>query len=83
MPLFWDQYDNAQRVGETGYGIRLCRRTSSRTDELLGAIDRLLADEALSERMTSIAARVQAVPGTVRAADLIERLARDGAPVVT
>jgi hypothetical protein len=22
-PLFWDQYDNAQRVDETGFGVRL------------------------------------------------------------
>jgi UDP:flavonoid glycosyltransferase YjiC (YdhE family) len=22
LPLFWDQYDNAQRVAELGYGVR-------------------------------------------------------------
>ena len=27
LPLFWDQYDNAQRVHETGYGVRLSTYT--------------------------------------------------------
>ena len=81
LPLFWDQYDNAQRVAETGYGIRL-QTYEFEDGELLGAIDRLLADDALRGRMAAIASRVQAAPGTVRAADLIERVARDGAPVV-
>ena len=74
LPLFWDQYDNAQRVDETGYGIRLPTYDFEDAD-LLGALDRLLADEELRERMAGIAARVQASPGTVKAADLIERLA--------
>ena len=81
LPLFWDQYDNAQRVAETGFGIRLSTYEFE-DGELLDAIDRLLADDALHARMGAIAARVQASPGTVRAAELIERLARDGQPVV-
>ena len=80
LPLFWDQYDNAQRVAETGYGIRL-QTYEFEDGELLGAIDRLLADDALRGRMAAIAARVQASPGTVKAAGLIERLARDGSPI--
>jgi MGT family glycosyltransferase len=80
LPLFWDQYDNAQRVAETGYGIRL-PTYEFEDGELLGAIDRLAVDEALRGRMAGIAARVQGTPGTVKAAGLIERLAT-GAAVV-
>jgi len=81
LPLFWDQYDNAQRVAELGLGVRLA--TYSFDDaELTGAIERLLADAALHERLAGMAARLQATPGTVRAADLIERLARTGQPVI-
>jgi MGT family glycosyltransferase len=74
LPLFWDQYDNAQRVAETGFGIRL-QTYEFEDGELLGAIDQLAGDEALRGRMAAVAARVQSTPGTVRAADLIERLA--------
>jgi UDP:flavonoid glycosyltransferase YjiC (YdhE family) len=81
LPLFWDQYDNAQRVAETGYGMRL-ETYEFEDDELLGAIDRLLADEPLRTRMAATAARLQGSPGTVTAASLIERLARHGAPIV-
>ena len=81
LPLFWDQYDNAQRVAETGYGIRL-QTYEFEDGELLDAIDRLLGDEALRGRMAAIASRVQAEPGTVKAAGLIERVAVDGASTV-
>ena len=79
LPLFWDQYDNAQRVDELGYGVRLATYEFEAA-ELTGAIDRLLADRALASRMAPIAARLQAEPGTVRAADLIEQVTRTGEP---
>jgi MGT family glycosyltransferase len=74
LPLFWDQVDNAQRVDETGFGVRL-PAYDFEDGQLTGAIDRLLGDAALRERMGAIAARMQAANGTVRAADLIERVA--------
>ena len=74
LPLFWDQYDNAQRIDETGFGTRLATYGFG-DEELAGAIDRLLADGDLRGRMAAIATRLQASPGTVRAADLIERVA--------
>jgi len=79
LPIFWDQHDNAQRVHETGFGVRLPTYDFEAAD-LIGAIDRLLADDDLRSRLVSVSARVQASPGTVKAADLLERLARDGSP---
>jgi UDP:flavonoid glycosyltransferase YjiC (YdhE family) len=76
LPLFWDQYDNAQRIDETGFGARL-RTYDFEDEELSAAVDRLLADGDLRGRMAAIAQRLQAGPGTVRAADLIERVAAD------
>ena len=71
LPLFWDQYDNAQRVDELGLGVRL-DTYGHEPDELRGAVERLLADDSLRARMRPIAERLRASPGTVRAAELIE-----------
>jgi MGT family glycosyltransferase len=81
LPLFWDQVDNAQRVQETGFGVRL-PAYAFEDAELTGAIDRLLVDQDLRARMASAAARMQAAPGTVKAADGIERVATTGEPVL-
>ena len=70
LPLFWDQYDNAQRVDETGHGIRLATYVHE-PEELLEAIDRLLADGALGKRLAAASKRLEASPGTTKAADLI------------
>jgi MGT family glycosyltransferase len=76
LPVFWDQYDNAQRMHETGFGIRLDTYAHA-PEELTGAIERLLADAPLHERLNALSSRLAAAPGTVKAADLIERAARD------
>jgi MGT family glycosyltransferase len=76
LPLFWDQYDNAQRVHELGYGVRL--DTYAFEDaELQGALDRLLADTALRDRMAANGAQIRAKDGKRAAADLIEAVGRD------
>ena len=80
LPLFWDQVDNAQRVDETGFGVRLPAYDFDDAD-MTGAIDRLLGDAALGRRLATMSARIQASNGTVRAAKLIERVARTGQPV--
>ena len=80
LPLFWDQVDNAQRVDETGFGVRLATYDFE-DGQLTGAIDRLLADGPLRARMAAASARMRANPGTVAAADRIEQVARTGQPV--
>jgi MGT family glycosyltransferase len=79
LPLFWDQYDNAQRVHETGFGIRLDTYGHA-PEELTGAIDRLLADAALAERLQVASRRLQSVRGTELAADAIEQVVRAATP---
>jgi MGT family glycosyltransferase len=73
LPLFWDQYDNAQRVDELGFGARL-DTYGHEPDDLRATLERLLARDDLRRRLTAVAQRLQASPGTARAADAIERL---------
>jgi MGT family glycosyltransferase len=75
LPLFWDQYDNAQRLAETGFGERLPTYGWTQ-DGLVEAVNRLLSDDDLHSRMRGIAEAIRADPGHVKAADLIEGLAR-------
>jgi MGT family glycosyltransferase len=75
LPVFWDQHDNAQRIHETGFGIRLDTYEHA-PEELTGAVDALLSDAALADRLAATSRRLQAAPGTVAAADAIERVLR-------
>ncbi len=73
LPLFWDQYDNAQRIDELGFGVRL--GTYTFTDaELHGALDRLLGDTALREKLAAAGAEIRRRDGLRKAADVIEGL---------
>src|SRR5206468_12204033 len=75
LPLFWDQHDNAQRVHETGFGIRLPTYGLER-EALVDAVQRLLTDGELRRRARAAGERLRERPGTEMAADLIARVAR-------
>jgi MGT family glycosyltransferase len=75
LPLFWDQYDNAQRMDELGFGLRL-KTYAFEDHELKTALDRLLADSRLHARMAAEGVRIRANDGKRKAADLIESLAQ-------
>jgi MGT family glycosyltransferase len=71
LPLFWDQYDNAQRIHELGYGVRLS--TYGFADaELTGALDRLLGDAELRAKLAAAGEEIRRRDGLRKAADLIE-----------
>jgi MGT family glycosyltransferase len=76
LPLFWDQYDNAQRLHELGFGVRLDPYGFD-DEQFTATLNRVASDEANRGRMEAVARRLQARPGTAVAADLIERLARE------
>ena len=74
LPLFWDQFDNAQRMAELGLGVRL-PTYDFEDDELRDAVGQLLADGDLRRRMAVEGERIRARDGKTRAADLIEETA--------
>ncbi|MGH2989449.1 MAG: nucleotide disphospho-sugar-binding domain-containing protein [Solirubrobacterales bacterium] len=80
LPLFWDQHDNAQRMDETGSGIRL-PTYGFEPRQMSEAIDGLIANDELGARLGAVAERLQASPGNERAAAMIARLAETGEPV--
>ena len=72
LPLFWDQYDNAQRVHERGFGIRLSTYGFT-PQELQGAVSSLLEDTELRARVAAAGELIRARAGVSTAADVIER----------
>ncbi|BBY31482.1 glycosyltransferase [Mycolicibacterium sediminis] len=73
LPLFWDQYENAQRIDELGLGVRLDTYGFA-DDELTGAVDRLFADTELRARLSDVGAKIRSRDGLRVGADVIERV---------
>ena len=76
LPLFWDQYDNAQRIHELGFGRRLA--TYAFTDEEMNdALTSLLGDAELRARLTAMGEAIRSRDGLRVGADVIERVGRE------
>ncbi|MFN2489042.1 MAG: glycosyltransferase, partial [Actinomycetota bacterium] len=76
LPLFWDQYDNAQRMQDLGFGVRI-DTYGFEDDELRSSIARLLSDDDLRALMAAMGQEIQQRDGKRAAADLIEQLGRN------
>ncbi|KAI2797952.1 hypothetical protein BLOT_013861 [Blomia tropicalis] len=73
MPLFADQYDNAQRVQEKGYGLRL-ETYGFTDDELLNSIDKLLNDKEINDRAKAASERIRKTNSKQLVAQKIEQV---------
>ena len=75
MPLFADQFDNAQRVHEKGFGLRMDAFSCSE-EELLEVIEKLLNDKELKNRLSIASKRMENSDSIVKASQLIENLVK-------
>jgi MGT family glycosyltransferase len=73
LPIFWDQHDNAQRVHERGYGVRL--DTYRYTDDHMVEALTAMSTPEVRARAETAGRRIRAADGVRRAADLIEAVA--------
>ena len=72
MPYVWDGHDNATRVAETGHGLKLHRYDWS-DEDLLRAIDRLIDDPAMRDRLARTSSQMQEAEGPSFAARLLDQ----------
>ena len=76
MPLFCDQFDNAQRVHEKGFGIRLNPYRCTK-EELAKSIDSLINNNDLLLKLKKISNRMKAEAKSERVCELIEKVVID------
>ena len=75
VPVFADQNDNAQRVHEKGFGIRLDAFTLKK-EQLENAIDKLTNDENLKINLENISRRIKKDNKSEKLVELIENLVK-------
>jgi MGT family glycosyltransferase len=73
MPYVWDGHDNAQRVDETGHGIKM-HRADWTVEELSANIQRLLTDTAMAARLKEASRAMQSAHGPSTAARRLDDL---------
>ena len=73
LPYVWDGHDNATRVQETGHGLKMHRYDWSDA-ELAQALETLLTDQAMHEKLAATSAHMQAQDGRKKAARLLDGL---------
>ncbi|KAJ6215925.1 hypothetical protein RDWZM_010425 [Blomia tropicalis] len=76
MPLFYDQFDNAQRVDEKGYGVRI-DPYDFKDEYLIEVIEKLLNDQELNQKMKAISQRIQSDQSKLNACIRMEQLVID------
>ena len=73
MPLFADQYDNAQRILEKGYGNRF-NGYLFKQGELCAMIDRILNDQQMIQRCKKAGERMRSANSKQKACEKIEEI---------
>ncbi|MEO1192881.1 MAG: glycosyltransferase [Pseudomonadota bacterium] len=73
MPYVWDGHDNATRVAETGHGLKM-HRSNWTEDELAQALETLLTDQAMAQKLQRAKELMQSRSGTTKAAALLDGL---------
>jgi UDP:flavonoid glycosyltransferase YjiC (YdhE family) len=73
MPLFGDQYDNAQRLVDTGLGFRL-NPFHCTEERLLSTVDRLVSGERLVNKVKAIGDRIRSTNDKKSIADRVESM---------
>lgn len=72
LPLFSDQIDNSQRIEEKGFGLRM--EVNFEEDDLLNAIEKLINDTLLHDKLAKVAKRIKEDNSKAKAVEEIERL---------